>query len=373
MRPRAKAHLKAVAPYQPGRPIEEVRRELGLRRVIKLASNENPYPPAPRVLEAMRKAAGRVNRYPDGGCRRLRAALAGALGVEGRRLVFGNGSDEILVMLLRAFAGPGDEVVTASPSFLVYSIAARTVGARVVSVPLKDFHYDLEGMRRAVGGRTRVVFIGNPDNPAGTYVTERALRAFLRSLPGEVIVCVDEAYWGYVQADDYPDTVRMGRRRPNLVTTRTFSKLYGLAGLRIGYGIGPPAVISALERVREPFNVNSVAQAAALACLQEEGYYRRIAEETERERRRLIERIAALGLRCVPTVTNFLLVEVGRRRGAVVRALLERGVIVRDMRFWGLDTYIRVTVGRPEENAWFLRSLAAVIEGMRRSREKQAS
>src|SRR3989344_2192893 len=267
-------NIYRVKPYVPGKPIEEVKRELGLRSVVKLASNENPFAPSPKVLKAISSASKTINRYPDGQCFYLRRELAKKLKIKPEQLIFGNGSDEVIVMAIRALIEPGDEVIVAKPSFLIYEIAAKLAGANISSVALKDFYYDLEAMKKAVTPKTKIIFIGNPDNPAGTYVNESQIVNFLEGLSENILVFIDEAYYEYVSAKDYPDTIKLLKRFKNIIITRTFSKLYGLAGLRIGYGIASPGVIDILNRVREPFNVNSLAQEAARACLESPSYYK---------------------------------------------------------------------------------------------------
>lgn len=355
-------NIYRVKPYVPGKPIEEVKRELGLRSVVKLASNENPFGPSPKVLKAISAASKALNRYPDGLCFYLRRELAKRLKVKEDQLIFGNGSDEVIVMAIRALVETGDEVVIAKPSFLIYEIAAKLAGANISAVALKDFYYDLEGMRKAVTPKTKIIFIGNPDNPAGTYVNEAQLVSFLESLPENILVFIDEAYYEYVSAKDYPDTVKLLKRFKNVLVTRTFSKLYGLAGLRIGYGIASPEVINILSRVREPFNVNSLAQEAALACLQSREYYQRIARLTEQQKKFLYGRLKAMKLSYKESATNFILVDVQKNGSEVVQKLMRKGVIVRDMSFWGLENYIRVTIGTQQENKKFLAALKEVLE-----------
>lgn len=357
----AKKRIFDVEPYRPGKPIDEVKRELGLKKVIKLASNENPYGPSPKVLKAMTTEAKTINRYPDGGCFYLRQALAKNLSVPQENLIFGNGSDEIIVMAIRAFVSQGDEVVIAKPSFLIYDIAARLEGAVIKEVLLKDFCYDLNGMRDALTEKTKVVFIGNPDNPAGTFVNETQLVNFLKSVRKDILVFIDEAYYEFVDDKSYPDTIKLLKTYKNIVVTRTFSKMYGLAGLRLGYGIADKEIIDILNRLREPFNVNSIAQAAAVACLQDAAYYRRIGREVTRERQKLYQSLKKMGLGYSQTVTNFILVDVKQDSTKVCNALLKKGVIVRDMAFWGLKNYLRVSIGTPSENAQFIAALKAVL------------
>lgn len=357
----AKKTIFSVQPYVPGKPIDEVKRELGLKNVIKLASNENPYGPSPKAVEALRRAAQDVHRYPDGDCYYLRQALAKRLDVSPRQLVFGNGSDEIIVLTVRAFLNPGEEVIIASPSFLIYGIASKIAGARVRAIPLKNFYYDLEGMKKAVTRKTRIIFLGNPDNPSGKYLTQKQLEGFLNGLRRDVLVFIDEAYYEYVRAPDYVDSVGLLKRHKNIIVTRTFSKMYGLAGLRVGYGIAGEEIVDCLNRVREPFNVNSLAQAAALACLKDERYYQSLARRIDRQRKVLYEGIRKIGLKCVESCTNFVLIDMRQDASRIARALLGKGVIVRDMRFWGLDHFIRVTIGTEAENKRFLTALKEIL------------
>jgi histidinol-phosphate aminotransferase len=357
----ANPYIYKIKPYVPGKPINEVKRELGLKSVIKLASNENPYPPSPKALAAMSLAAREVNRYPDGGCFLLRRILARKLNIDDDQLIFGNGSDEIIVLAVKAFATKGDDIIIAKPSFLIYEIAATLSGARLHQVPLKDFRYDLEGMKAKVSARTKIIFIGNPDNPAGTYVTARQTEDFLRAVPKSTLVFFDEAYFEYVQAKDYPDTLNLMKKYPNVMTTRTFSKMYGLAGLRIGYGIASREIIDILNRLREPFNVNSMAQAAAVAVLGDETYYRNIAKDVGEQRQYLYRSLESMDIAYEASFTNFILIHVGGDSSQVANALLKKGVIIRDMAAWGLKGYIRVSIGSASENKRFIKTLGEIL------------
>jgi histidinol-phosphate aminotransferase len=368
MDPRARPVVRSLTPYQPGKPIEEVKRELGLRSVIKLASNENAFGPSPKAVAAMRRACASVHRYPDAGSFYLKAALAKHLKVDPSWLCAGNGSDELLVLALRAFVEPGEEVVVADPTFLIYALAATACDARVRRVPLKDLRYDLRAMRGAITSSTKVVFIANPDNPTGTYVTEAELRRFLTGLPAHVLVVLDEAYYEFADAPDYPQTIGWAAEHPLLIT-RTFSKAYGLAGLRVGYGVAQPPIIKALEAMREPFNVNSLAQAAAIAALGDRAFLAKTRRLTAEGKARLTRELAAVGLEVVPSQTNFLLVRVGPGAESLAQDLLRRGVIVRDMRAWKLEGYVRVTVGTEPENRRLVQALRAALDrGGRTSR-----
>ena len=356
-----KANILKVKPYIPGKPIEDVKRELGLKRVIKLASNENPYGPSPRVLKAISSAARSVNRYPDGACFYLRKELARQLKVNENQLIFGNGSDEIIVLAVRAYVGQGDEVIVAQPSFLIYEIASLLEGACVRAVALKDFQYDLVEMKRAITAKTKIIFIGNPDNPAGTYIPRDALAQFVSQVRRDIVVFIDEAYFEYVHEKDYPDGIDLLKSNPNVIVTRTFSKMYGLAGLRVGYGVADSVIIDHLNRLREPFNVNSLAQAAAVACLKDKAYYRGISKSVEKQRAYLYKNFESLGIRYEQSFTNFILLKVEQDSSVVAKALLKKGIIIRDMNAWGLKNYIRVTIGSEQENRILVKGLKEAL------------
>jgi histidinol-phosphate aminotransferase len=359
---RVKPELLDLEAYKPGKPISELKRELGLRDAVKLASNENPYRPPRRILEALRRAILEVNRYPDGGCYYLRMKLSKRYGVGGDRIVFGNGSDELVTLALRALLDKGDEVLMAHPTFLIYHIASKAQGLKVKKIPLKNYRYDLEAMAKAVTSNTRLIFIANPDNPTGTYVTEGEVEWFLDRIPDDVFVFFDEAYFEYARGlEGYPDSLRYHGVRENIITARTFSKVYGIAGLRIGYAIAHPTVIDLMNKVRNPFNVNALAQAAAEAALDEEDYVRRVVERTERGKRQLYKGLRDLGVEYIPSAANFILIRLGRDASAIVQELMRRGVITRYMGPWGLPEHIRVTVGTKEENRAFLEALRGVM------------
>ncbi|MBI3912435.1 MAG: histidinol-phosphate transaminase [Armatimonadetes bacterium] len=359
--PSVPLHVQRLIPYSPGKPIEEVKRELGLTDVIKLASNENPLGPSPRALAAMQAAAAHVGLYPDGSCYSLVQALARHWDVPTEYLIAGNGSDEIIHFLGLAYLRPGDEVLSCEPTFVRYQSAAILNQAEYIAPPLRDFRYDLAAMAERLSPRTRMVFIANPNNPTGTIVAAAEMRRFLDLVPESAIVVVDEAYCEYATSPDYPQTWPYVREGRNVVVLRTFSKIYALAGLRVGYGIARPEIIAALHQVREPFNVSSLAQAAAMASLEDR-------EQVERSRRtnreglvQLTAGFARLGLRWVPSQANFILVDVGRPCVPVFQALLRRGVIVRTGDIFGLPTWLRVTVGTAAENERFLGALSAAL------------
>ena len=369
-----KRHLDDIIPYKPGKPIEEVKRELGLERVIKLASNESPMGPSPEAVRAISSAAAEVNRYPDGGCYYLRKALSEKLSVDGDNLVFGNGSDEIILLALHAFVDPGDEVVVADPTFMIYHIASMVKNARLRTVPLKNYRYDLKGMLAEVTPRTKVIFIANPDNPTGTYANDKQLRDFVEAVPGSVLVFIDEAYYEYASGGDYPETIDLIKREDkNVLVARTFSKAYALAGLRVGYGLGRKDMISALNKVREPFNVNSLAQAAAVAALRDQEYMKSSVKLVKTEKERFYSRLTDLGIEYLPSLTNFILINVKRDSSVFFDELLKKGVIVRDMSAWKMDGFIRVNMGLPEENDAFFRSFEEVLKDLPESYEQQSN
>jgi len=353
--------VQALSPYQPGKPIEELERELGLSGVIKLASNENPLGANPTAMKAANEALAGVHRYPDGSGFALKKTLSQRHGVTPDCITLGNGSSDILEFLAHAFVQPEHEVVFSEHAFALYPIVTRAVGAKAVVVPAKQWGHDLAGMRRAIGSKTRLVFIANPNNPTGTWLKSGELNQFISDLPSHVVVAVDAAYFEYVEEPEYPDTISWFKNFPNLVTTRTFSKVYGLAGLRVGYGISTPAMAEVLNRVRPPFNVNSVALAAATAALGETTYVQRAVQNNRNGMQQLREAITGMGLGCIPSVGNFLCVDCGRPAGEVNQALLRQGIIVRPVAEYGLPNHLRVTVGRTDENEKFIQAFKKVL------------
>ncbi len=355
--------VRGLAPYEPGMPIEALEREYGVRGAVKLASNENPLGASPRAHAAAVQALTRLARYPDGHGFALKRALAERLAVAPEAITLGNGSNDVLELVARAFATASDEIVFSEYAFAVYPIVTQAVGARAVVAPARDYGHDLEAMRAAVTPRTRLVFIANPNNPTGTWLAAEALCAFVADLPRHVLVVVDEAYHEYVQVEGYASLVPEVTRFANLIVTRTFSKAYGLAGLRVGYAVSDPAVAEILNRVRQPFNVNSAALAAAAAALEDEAHVARSVALNAHGRRRLAAGLAALGLRCLPSAGNFLCVDLGRPAAPVYERLLREGVIVRPVANYGLPNHLRVTVGLPEENERFLDALKKAMDG----------
>jgi histidinol-phosphate aminotransferase len=358
----APAYVRAIAPYQGGRPIEEVALELGLDAVsiIKLASNENPLgmPPGARAAAAAALADG--GRYPDGNGTALKAVLSQRLDVPVSWLTLGNGSNDILELAASLMLSPGAGCVYSQHAFAVYALAAQARGARAQETPARDLGHDLAAMRAAIGSDTRLVYVANPNNPTGTLLAPDALEAFLRSVPPHVVVVLDEAYNEYLRPAERCDSLAWVRRHPNLIVSRTFSKVYGLAGLRVGYGIAQQDLTDLLNRIRQPFNVSSVAQAAARAALVEVDFVRRSVDLNERGRAQLANALGAMGLELAPAHGNFVLVRVGPA-AAVYRELLQRGVIVRPVASYGLPEWLRITVGLPQENDRFLRELPEAL------------
>jgi histidinol-phosphate aminotransferase len=357
-----KKHLTKIENYKPGKPIEEVKRELGLKQAIKLASNENALPPSARVLFAIAKASKSLNRYPDGGCFYLKRRLAAKFGLKPSNFVVGNGSDEVITFAVRAFVNKGEEVIIARPTFLVYGIVAKVENVRVKYVPLKDYRYDLSAIKKAVTKKTKLIFIANPDNPTGTYVTRGEVEKFLKGLRKDIIVFFDEAYYEFAKdAPGYPETLRYARGRKNVIVARSFSKVYSLAGLRIGYGIADESLIEGMNKVREPFNVNSVAQAAAVAALDDTGFIKRSRKFINSGKKFLCGELDALGVEYVPSAANFILMKMGKDAPKIYKRLLKRGVIVRNMSGWGLGECLRVTIGTMKENRKFIAELRRLV------------
>lgn len=355
------AHILAIPAYVPGKPVEEVERERGVVGAIKLASNENPLGPSPLALEAVRRSLAGVHRYPESGGFDLTRKLAGRLGLAPENIVLGNGSDELIVMLAAAFLRPTDEVILARPSFQMYEIVTRTAGAVPVEVPLRAYRNDLEAMAGRVNSRTRMVFVNSPHNPTGSTVGRAQIEALLAALPPEVLLVLDEAYIEFVRAADHPDSRDYAAGDRPVVGLRTFSKAYGLAGLRIGYGIMPAAVAQILHRVRPPFNVSLPAQKAAEAALDDHEFLRRTLALVHAGVDFLIEALQSLGLECLPTQSNFVFFRVPRPAREVFDALLDRGVIVRPLAGYGYPDHLRVSVGRPEENTRIVEALRQVL------------
>jgi histidinol-phosphate aminotransferase len=356
------SYVRAIAPYQPGKPISELAREMGLdeRTIVKLASNENPRGIGPRTRAAIEAAIPDIARYPDGNGFELKSALSRRYGVDAASIVLGNGSNDVLELVALAFLAPGRSAVYSQHAFAVYPLATQARGARGIKVPAKNYGHDLEAMAKAIADDTQVVWVANPNNPTGTLVAADALEAFVRGVPERVIVVIDEAYNEYLPAAERSDTVKWLKRYPNLIVTRTFSKAYGLAGLRAGYAFAHPSVADVMNRVRQPFNVNSLALVAAAAALDDMEFVAKSYAENLQGMRQLEEGAVKLGLDFIPSRGNFLSIRVGKA-AEIYKRLLRRGVIVRPVAGYELPEHLRVTVGLPAENEKFLAALAASL------------
>lgn len=348
-----------LQPYVPGKPIEELQRQYGVRDVIKLASNENPLGPSKASLAAIARASKDITRYPDGNGYGLKMALAEKLQLAPEQITLGNGSNDVLELMARTFATKGDEIIFSEHAFAVYPIAAKAIGATGVTTPARDYGHDLAAMLKAITPRTKLIFIANPNNPTGTWLDPADIRAFLEKVPETVLVVLDEAYIEYLEQVE--NTVAWLQDFHNLVITRTFSKAYGLAGLRIGYALSHPEVADLMNRIRQPFNANSLAQAAAIAALGDEAYLEQAREVNQAGMKQLIAGAEALGLKYIPSKGNFLTINVHTNAGEVYDDLLYEGVIVRPIAGYGLPQHLRVSIGLAEENQRFVDALATVL------------
>ncbi|HSD59465.1 MAG TPA: histidinol-phosphate transaminase [Burkholderiales bacterium] len=360
---RAPEYVRAIAPYQPGKPVSELERELGIRDIVKLASNESPLGASPKALAAMQAALRDVARYPDGNGFELKAAISRRYGVGANQIVLGNGSNDVLELAARVFLRPGTAAVYSRHAFAVYPLVTQAMGATGIETPALDYGHDPDAMLRAITPETRIVFIANPNNPTGTLLAPGALRGFLRAAPREVLVVLDEAYTEYLPPELRGDSVAWLREFPNLVLTRTFSKAYGLAGLRVGFALAQPEVADLMNRVRQPFNVNSVAQAAAVAALDDPVFVERSFQVNSEGMVVITEGLARLGLEFIPSYGNFLSFRIGDAARAY-RRLLELGVIVRPIGAYAMPQHLRVSIGLPAENQRFLVALEQVVREM---------
>ncbi len=356
-------HVASLTPYVPGKPIEEVEREYGVTGVAKLASNENPLGPSPRAVAAAREAAGRMNLYPDGAAFLLREALAAKLGVTAREILVGNGSSELIELLVRTFVLDGEEVLTSAQTFVAYRLAAQSHGRTLVEAPMKArFHYDLEALRKLLSRRTKLIFLANPDNPTGTWFGADELTPFLDAIPKDTLVVLDEAYLDFVEAPGFQDALALRRKYPNLVVLRTFSKIHGLAGLRLGYAVARPDVVEWVDRVRAPFDVSRVAQAAGVAALGDEEHVGRGRALVRAERPRLGDGLRALGAAVVPSQGNFVLADFpGRPAKELFEGMLREGIVIRPLHGYGFPTAQRISIGLPAENDRCLAALAKLL------------
>jgi histidinol-phosphate aminotransferase len=350
-----KEWLNDIEVYKPGKPIEEVKRQLRISNIYKLASNEIPF--APYYLRSViLKEIKNINRYPESDCFYLKKELTKRLKVKPDQIIFGNGSDEIIVLALRALVKEKEKVLVAYPTFLIYEIQARCQGAEVERIPLKNFCYDLDRMRERITKETKIVFIANPDNPTGTYLSHKKIEIFLKKIPSSVVVFFDEAYFEFAPKD-FPKTINFLKERGNIIFTRTFSKAYGLAGLRIGYGVTTQFLANLLNKVREPFNVNRIAQIAAISALRNKKFLKKVVSYIKKEKEYLYKELNKLNLFYIKSATNFILIDFKRDVNHLYHYLLKKGIIIRELRGWGLNNYFRVTIGLHKENKKFIRYL----------------
>ncbi len=353
-------HIADLAPYVPGLPIEVVERRYGIRNAVKLASNENPLGPSPKAVAAMSAALAGVNYYPEGSGWHLRHALAEKEGVTPEEIVLGNGSNEIIDLLADTFVGKRWKAVVSQGAFLMYKLAVKAAGGRLVETPMRDFTHDLAAMAEACDAETALVYLANPNNPTGTYNRRDELEQFLATIPADTLIALDEAYIDYIDAPDYPRGIGYYARHPNLILLRTFSKIYGLAGVRLGYGVMRPELARDLNRVRPPFNVSSPAQAAGLAALGDRDFTRRAAELNRAELPRVCGELERSGIPFIPSLGNFVMVEVGDGP-AFSEQMIARGVIIRPIANYGFKAHVRVSIGKPEENDAFLAAARAAL------------
>ena len=357
----ATSGVTSLQPYQPGKPVEELERELGIKNIIKLASNENPLGASPKALAVLKKP-GDLSRYPDGNGFRLKTALADYHSVHADQITLGNGSNEILELIARAILIPEHEVIFSEHAFAVYPLVTQAIGARAVVVPAKEWGHDVDGMLTAITQNSRLMFIANPNNPTGTWLKKAELRCLLESVPEDLIVVVDEAYFDYVQEADYPDCIKWLTDFPNLLVTRTFSKAYGLAGLRIGYGVAHRDLADLLNRVRQPFNINSLALACAEAALDDRAHVQKTVSNNQAGMRYLTDVFKQMALDYIPSAGNFVCIDFRRPARDIYNRLLHEGVIVRPIDNYGMPNHLRVTIGREEENKRFIEALEKMIE-----------
>jgi len=349
--------------YPPGTPIEEVKRKLGLEDIVKLNSNENGLGPSPMAVRAIRAAASAVNLYPDNSAYSLRRKLAKKYGVRPGEVMLGNGSNELVQFILMTFLLPEEEMVTCFPTFLLYGIMGRVMGGTVQEAPLKNFCFDLDALLKKITERTKLIFISNPNNPTGTFVNADIFSDFMKALPEDVIMVVDEAYFEYVTDKTCSDTIQYVRDGRNVIVLRTFSKAYGLAGLRIGYALAPEALLMQMEKVREPFNSNTLAQKAALAALDDADHLERTLANNAAGLGYLYQQLDRLKLAYIPSQANFVAVRLGPPAGMICEKLMKRGVLVRHMKSFGMAEYVRISVGLPRENERVVRELEQALDG----------
>ena len=358
----ARKGILNISSYVPGKSIEEVQKEFGAKRWVKLASNENLLGPSPKAIAAIRRELPNIYLYPEGPCTILRKALAKKFAVSEGMVVVSNGADNIIVMIASAFINEGDEVIMADPTFSVYANVTQMMGGRPIKVKLKDFTHDLNAMLKKINRKTKLVFICNPNNPTGTTVSMESLNSFLSRLPERVIVVLDEAYGDFVEDPFYPNGLRYVKKRKQVIVLRTFSKIYGLAGLRIGFALGREDLVDCLYQVREPFPVHRLAQVAAVAALKDEGHAIKSIRLVYEGRRYLYGELDRVGLSYVPSQANFILVNFAKDSEEISRAFLKEGIIIRPGKIWGYPTFARVTIGRMEDNRRFMKALRKILK-----------
>lgn len=367
MRLKIPENILSIIPYPPGKPMEELEREYGIKNSIKLASNENPWGPSPKAIQAVREAASNLHRYPDGSNYYLLQAIAQTEGVDPSQIVLGNGSNEVIEFLVKAFVETGDEVITSHPSFLMYQKFVQIRGGNNVVLPLKEMKHDLQAVLANIGERTKLIFLDNPNNPTGTAIGKTEFEQFLKNVPDTVLVVLDEAYVDFMEDDQKIDLLPLltpAADRCGVVALRTFSKAHGLAGLRVGYGLMAQEVAEGLNKVRQPFNINATAQAGALAALEDVDYYSKIIADTRKGREYLRACVEKLGCVSYPSHTNFFLIDVQGDATKLYEAMLYKGVIVRSMKAYGYPNFIRITVGTQAENDRFLSTLKVCLQDL---------
>ncbi len=355
-------YIKELVPYPPGKPIEELERQYNVKNPIKLASNENPLGPSPKAIEAIKTSAKDLHRYPDGSGFYLKEALSKKYGISQEEIVLGNGSDELIDLLIRLLLKPGTRCITSHPSFLVYKKRVQSVGGENIIIPLKDFHHDLPSISKAVNEQTRLIFLDNPNNPTGSVISRQDFEQFLKDLPQDILIVLDEAYMEFCKNPDTPRGMEYLGKDSRVVTLRTFSKAYGLAGLRLGYGIMHKNIASYIERVRQPFNVNSLAQKAAIAALHDTNHFEKTLSNTWEGIKYISDQLTQLGFKVYPTNTNFLLVDISMDANLLYEEMLKKGVIIRSMASYGFNNFIRITIGTPQENERFIYSITEILE-----------
>ena len=357
----ANSYISDLTPYQPGKPLEELERELGIQSAIKLASNENALGPSPKASAALQDAFDSLHFYPDGGCFKLKKALEKHLNIAANQLTVGNGSENILEIIVKSYLGRHDEAIISEYAFLTIPLLISSHGGRIVQVPAKNYGHDLRGMAEAVTDQTRILFIVNPNNPTGTYVSEFELKELLEAIPPQILVVLDEAYYEYIENSDYPDTIKLLQQYPNLIITRTFSKIYGLAAVRLGYAISSSDIADILNRARLPFNVNSIASIAACAALEDEDHILKTLAMNKEGMQQLALGLKQLKIDFIPSLGNFITINMQQDGTAIYRKLLHQGVIVRPLNAYHLPQHLRITIGTISQNERFLASLSTVI------------